>query len=342
VIATGVLAVGVSMSAALAAGGSARAGGPATAVVYQVSGADQRATLAYWTRARMLAVRPAAVPQAAAAPSVLPPKGIPTAAHYIGEPQTGALFSVAGGKAHFCSASVVNSTLGELVLTAAHCVYSNSPAKNIEYVPWYHDGKLPYGAWPVQTVTVAQGWQKSHDPNLDFAFLAVAPSNGKKIQAVTGGLTIGFTRWYRQDPIEVIGYNDPDAEPIRCQTKSFPFRVGQMEFYCHGYWTGTSGGPWIIGYNAKTGSGTVFGVIGGYEQGGIYEWASYSAYFGAQARALFGQAEKPAPTPTPTPTPTVTATQAQTSAPNPAPTSANGALQDLSPVHLAERVSEQL
>jgi hypothetical protein len=34
----------------------------------------------------------------------------------------------------------------------------------------------------------------------------------------------------------------------------------------------------------------VFGVIGGYEQGGDYEWASYSAYFGGSALRLFRQA----------------------------------------------------
>ena len=65
-----------------------------------------------------------------------------------------------------------------------------------------------------------------------------------------------------------------------------------MEFYCHGFWTGTSGGPWIIGYNARNGTGTVFGVIGGYELGGDYEWASYSAYFGSAARTLYQQVER--------------------------------------------------
>jgi hypothetical protein len=86
-----------------------------------------------------------------------------------------------------------------------------------------------------------------------------------------------------------------------------------MEFYCHGFWTGTSGGPWIIGYNAKNGTGTVFGVIGGYELGGDYEWASYSAYFGSATRSLYQQVERqtatlPTPTPAqpPKPTPTVT------------------------------------
>ena len=88
-----------------------------------------------------------------------------------------------------------------------------------------------------------------------------------------------------------------------------------MEFYCHGFWTGTSGGPWIIGYDAKNGTGTVFGVIGGYEQGGDYEWASYSAYFGSATKILYEQAERAAAPPHPSPPPPTTATP--TSSPSP-------------------------
>ena len=226
------------------------------------------------------------------------------------------LFYTTGGKGHFCSASVVDSTADDLALTAAHCVYSKGFATNIEYVPGYHDGKRPYGVWPVRAITVASGWKLSHDPDLDFAFLTLAAAGGKQIQARTGGLTIGFTRWY-SEKIEVIGHNDSGAAPIRCATKSFRFRTGQMEFYCHGFWTGTSGGPWIIGYNARNGTGTVFGVIGGYELGGDYEWASYSAYFGSAARLLYQQVERaagPHPTPTPTPTPTRSPTAGPTTA----------------------------
>lgn len=64
-----------------------------------------------------------------------------------------------------------------------------------------------------------------------------------------------------------------------------------MEFYCHGFWDGTSGGPWITGYNSRLGTGAVHGVIGGYEQGGYYEWASYSSYFGPHLASLFLAAE---------------------------------------------------
>ena len=295
--------------------------GPAAAVTEQVTGAAQRQTAAHWTRQRMRAATAAPLPRilmrtarpvatgtpaqpglSQAGSDATAPKGTPTASPFSGSPTTGVLFYTTGGKGHFCTASVVDSTAGDLALTAAHCVYSKGFASNIEYVPGYHDGKQPYGAWPVKTITVASGWKVSRDPDLDFAFLTLASSGGREIQARTGGLTLGFTRWY-SEKIEAVGHNDSGAEPIRCATRSFRFRAGQMEFYCHGFWTGTSGGPWIIGYNAKNGTGTVFGVIGGYELGGDYEWASYSAYFGSAARILYQQVER-APTPHPTPTPT--------------------------------------
>jgi hypothetical protein len=243
------------------------------------------------------------------------PRGTPTAAAFSGSPTTGVLFYTTGGKGHFCTASVVDSTADDLALTAAHCVYSKGFATNIEYVPGYHDGKQPYGAWPVRAITVASGWKLSRDPDLDFAFLTLASLGGRPIQARTGGLTIGFTRWY-SEKIEAIGHNDTEADPIRCATRSFRFRTGQMEFYCHGFRAGTSGGPWIIGYDAKSGTGTVFGVIGGYQLGGDYEWASYSAYFGSAAKLLYEQVERAA---TPTPTPTPSSTGPDNAYPTPAP-----------------------
>ncbi len=310
-----VVVTGVAVTAVTAAGaGPAHAQGDGTgpgdtaAVTYQVSAGAQRAALAYWTPARMAAAQAAvAVPQAARARTqVSAPKGTPTAKPFSGVPTTGALFGTVGSKQHFCTAAAVNSTAGDLIVTAAHCVYQNGPDSNIEYVPEYHKGQSPYGAWAVRTITVAAGWQKSHDPDFDFAFLAVGPAGGARIQARTGALNVGFTRWYRE-AIEVVGYNDTDSEPVKCLTKSFKFRTGQMEFYCHDFWAGTSGSPWIIGYNAKTGGGTVFGVIGGYEEGGDYEWASYSAYFGTALRDLYVEAEDqqvvPPPTPSPSPSP---------------------------------------
>ncbi|MGE5132978.1 MAG: trypsin-like serine peptidase [Gemmatimonadota bacterium] len=272
------------------------------AVVHQVSGTAQRGALAFWTPARRAAAWAVPLPHAAdieqesgqpgrAPATVSPRKRIPTAKRFGGVPTIGALFSTTGAKRHFCTAAVVRSAPGDLVVTAAHCVDAKGFATNVEYVPGYHSGHLPYGAWAVRTIMVAAGWQRSHDPDLDFAFLAVGPAGGRKIQARTDGLTVGFTRWYRER-IMAIGYNDADTAPVRCLTRSFRFRTGQMEYYCHGFWAGTSGGPWIAGFNRRNGTGTVFGVVGSYQDGGDYEWAWYSAYFGPTLRSLFGQAQK--------------------------------------------------
>jgi hypothetical protein len=328
---------GTAQAAASVAVAGGTAPGSATAVTYRVSGTAQGGALNHWTPQRMrtataLSAAPtlSGVPattrlptlptESQAVPEVTAPRGTPRAASFTGSPTTGALFYTTGGKNHFCTASVVDSTAGDMVLTAAHCVYWKSFATNIEYVPGYYDGKQPYGAWPVARITVASGWQSSHNPDLDFAFLTTASIGGQRIQARTGGLTIGFTRWYNEK-IEAVGHNDTDAEPVRCATTSFRFRTGQMEFYCYGFWTGTSGGPWISGYNAKNGTGTVFGVIGGYEQGGDYDWASYSAYFGSATRSLYQQVEhqtESLPTPAPSaPTATPTATGAVSTAYHP-------------------------
>jgi hypothetical protein len=77
---------------------------------------------------------------------------------------------------------------------------------------------------------------------------------------------------------------------VRCASHSSEFRAGQMVFYCRGYRDGTSGGPWVIGFTSR-GTGTLFGVIGGYQDGGDYDWASYSPVFGASALGLYRQAE---------------------------------------------------
>jgi V8-like Glu-specific endopeptidase len=351
VVGAAALAIGVAeaggtaqVAVASVADASGAGAGSTAAVTDQVSETAQRGALAHWTAQRMrtatalspllarsgLPATPATPARGQAVAAVTAPKGTPRAVPFSGSPTTGALFYTTGGKNHFCTASVANSPGGDLVLTAAHCVYWKGFAANIEYVPGYHDGKRPYGAWPVARITVASGWKSAHNPDLDFAFLTVAPVSGRQVQARTGGLNIGFTRWY-SEKIEVIGHNDTGAEPIRCATKSFRFRTGQMEFYCHGFWTGTSGGPWVIGYNARNGTGTVFGVIGGYELGGDYEWASYSAYFGSAARSLYTQVEhQPPPQPTPTPTPTKSASPSASPSPSTATSS-------LTPPSVADR-----
>jgi V8-like Glu-specific endopeptidase len=208
----------------------------------------------------------------------------------------GALFFTTGTDDHFCTASVVDSGTLDLVLTAAHCVaYGDGVyAQDVVYVPEWHDGVSPYGAWPVETITVTSAWNSSQDVNDDYAFLKVAPPAGTHlpVQLVTGGLTLASNTGYSHKGIQVIGYNNTDNAPIICSTSSFYGNIpDQEEFYCNNYNDGTSGGPWIIGLNPVTGSGLVFGDIGGYDQGGDYPWYSYSSYYDATIEQLYIQAQ---------------------------------------------------
>jgi len=297
------LSAGIGLTVSVPAGASGPAGtrpagssGAGTqAITYVVSAAAQRSALEYWTPPLTAAATAATgLPSRAgmspdSPDALIAPAGTPTATRFSGLAAVGALFYTTGSKQHFCTASVIDSAPRNTILTAAHCVYSGGYATKLAYVPEYHSGTRPLGTWAVRSITVAAGWRTTRNPNLDFAFLALAPLRGKHVQSVTGGLALALRSSYAQ-AVNVVGYNDGEADPVRCLTRSFEFRPGQQEFYCHDYRTGSSGGPWITGLNPRSGTGAVHGVIGGYEEGGDYEWASYSAYFGAQFAALFKEA----------------------------------------------------
>ncbi len=111
----------------------------------------------------------------------------PTARAIAGTPAVGALFTLTAGRLgpHFCTASVVSSPHGDLVLTAAHCVSGNT--SDMVFVPGYDNGRAPYGLWTVQRVYADQAWQSAADPDDDAAFLQVTqPGSVRPIQDVTG------------------------------------------------------------------------------------------------------------------------------------------------------------
>ena len=280
-----VVVVGLSAAFALADapqatanGGSSPTGQPSAAVTHNVSAAAQQTAEAFWASTLM-------------ADASSPPKGTPSAAVFGGAKTVGALFYTTGTKEHYCTASVVDSAARDLLITAAHCVYDAGYMTNIAYVPMYHGGIRPYGIWAVTSITVSSRWRSAQDPNYDVAFLTLAPHGSSQVQTVTGGLALTLNGSYSH-PVAVIGYNDTQSSPVRCATRSFEFRAGQQEFYCYNFRDGTSGGPWITGYNPATGTGNVTGLIGGYEEGGNVDWASYSPYFNSAVGALYQQAQQ--------------------------------------------------
>ena len=108
---------------------------------------------------------------------ILPRHGLATARGrpFSGTPAVGALFTMSGGRLgdHFCTASVVHSRGGDLLITAAHCLTGRPIGQpgGIVFVPAFHDGESPYGSWQITAVFVDSAWSSRHDPDDDVAFL---------------------------------------------------------------------------------------------------------------------------------------------------------------------------
>ena len=208
-----------------------------------------------------------------------------------GTPAVGALFTTSNGQlgTHFCTASVVSSPHGDLLVTAAHCV-TGTPG-TIAFVPGYAGGKAPYGIWDVARVFTDRAWNSSASQDDDVAFVQVRQNNASTpIEDVTGAEQLGVDL-PEVELARVVGYPNGASEPMICQNWTKAFSEAQLEFDCGGYPDGTSGGPFLVRVDKATGQGTVMGVIGGYEQGGDDPAVSYSAVFGQNVAALYTTAE---------------------------------------------------
>jgi V8-like Glu-specific endopeptidase len=202
----------------------------------------------------------------------------------------GTLFTVNGGKlgTHFCTASVVDSPAGDILVTAAHCMkgYSGTSPAGLVFVPGYN-GSAPYGTWKITGIFVDSAWASSADPDDDVAFLTVATSPwGKTVEQVAGANALGIDQ-PTAALVRVTGYPDTRDQPITCQSHTSAFSPGQMQFDCANYTVGTSGSPFLVDVDPQTGDGMVIGVLGGYQLGGNTPNVSYSAAFDQNVQALY-------------------------------------------------------
>ncbi|MBL1081728.1 trypsin-like peptidase domain-containing protein [Streptomyces actinomycinicus] len=201
--------------------------------------------------------------------------------------RVGALFGAdradrpAGG--HFCTASVVHSSRGDLIVTAAHCVDGDDG--DLVFVPGYRDGRAPYGVWKVTRRFLPDEWTERRDEGGDLAFAAVAERDGERLEDAVGanrfatGVATGATA------VTVTGYPDSREVPISCTDKPTPYSRTQQRIDCPGFTGGTSGSPWV------NGDGQVVGVLGGHEQGGATADVSYSVVLGDGAAELYERAD---------------------------------------------------
>jgi Trypsin len=109
---------------------------------------------------------------------------------FNGTPAVGALFTVSGGQLgrHFCTASVVDSPPGDLVITAAHCV-SGMAAGQIAFVPGYRSGVAPYGPFlgrvdPSTGDGTVIGVIGGYEQGGDIASVSYSPGFGRAVQAL--------------------------------------------------------------------------------------------------------------------------------------------------------------
>jgi len=278
-------------AALLAAGGYAAAASP-----HPPPGSDG-GPAAYWSQARLLGAKPwpggRAGAAAATATAQLPTPGQTPAAHTAGTVlRVGALFDHDDAGEHFCTASVVTSPGKDLLITAAHCLNPGNGTGNrsdIVFIPDYRDGSEPYGIWVPERLIVAPQWASSADPDYDVGFVVLQPHDGQNIEQVLGGNKLGFDTGFQQ-LVRVTGYPSDGDAPITCVNWTSQHSGTQLEFDCAGYSDGTSGSPWVTNFDPATRTGTIVGIIGGYQEGGDTPSVSYSAYLSDGIRQLYEQA----------------------------------------------------
>ncbi|MCH1866016.1 serine protease [Nocardioides sp. CFH 31398] len=248
-----------------------------------------RALRDYWTPARMRAAQPVEAPSYTPADLRAAAEEVePTPLREVTQPAPAPTrratppFSYVAGKVFFsnsdgdfiCSAAAINSKSKSIVSTAGHCLHGGGAdgewASNWVFVPGYNRGKKPKGMFAATDGFAMQDWvDNGASPtgfNRDFAFARLG-RNAKRqtvVGAVGGnGLTVGGA--YRLD-LRIFGYpgNIANGEVQKtCAKKSqkvdwegFSFRAVAG---C-GFGGGSSGGPWVTGYNARTDVGQLRGI----------------------------------------------------------------------------------
>lgn len=277
------IAAGLGLAALL----SGCASGSSTGASSAGGGASTPAGAGYWTHGKLLAAQPArewSLPSLGATPNAHNP--------VVAAPRVGALFEHDASGNHFCTASVVASPGHDLLMTAAHCIHGGKGHDyntDVVFIPGYQDGTTPYGVWTPRKLLVAQQWASSSDPDFDVGFVVLQPLDGKNIEEVLGANQIGFDAGF-EHLVRVTGYPASADAPVTCINRTSQQSARQVKFECGGFFGGTSGSPWLTKFDPRTRTGTIVGVIGGYQEGGDTDAISYSAYLNGDIHQLYQEA----------------------------------------------------
>jgi V8-like Glu-specific endopeptidase len=218
---------------------------------------------------------------------------------------TGKVFFTMGGRDYLCSASTVASANRDTVVTAGHCVKDGTGAwaENWIFVPGYRDGAGPYGGFPARRLFVGAGWSGRGDDDYDVAMVALATSTGKPdgrhVADAAGTQAIGFGRPRGR---QVYGFGYPTTgrydgdRLVYCSGRPHPDshsgprdRTSAQGLRCD-MTQGSSGGPWLAGFDTTRGTGTITSVSS-------FKYADdagtmYGPYFGRAVRTLYDRAQR--------------------------------------------------
>jgi hypothetical protein len=227
-------------------------------------------------------------PAPAEQPTTLAPVTTPTvaaAAPVQPDPRVGAMF-LGAGSLHTCTAAVLDSPGGDLILTAAHCL---SEGVDTTFVPGFDDQESPQDVWYVDAAYLDPRWVENQDPLADFAIARVSRDGGGPVESRAGaGLMLGRAP-QPGTVVTVTGYSMGEGGgPIGCRGPTMVAAGGFPSMACAGLVDGVSGSPWITG-------STVAGLIGGLDGGGCDDAVSYSPPFDDAIVALLARAEAGGP-----------------------------------------------
>jgi hypothetical protein len=201
------------------------------------------------------------------------------------DPAVGAVFP-SGGPLHTCSAAVLDSTAGDLILTAAHCL---SGSVDASFVAGFRDKAAGDDVWDIDAVYLDERWVATQDPRADFAIARVRRDAGGAVQAQAGG---GLVLGHAPKPgavVTVTGYAmGVGGGPVSCTATAADETRGYPSLPCPGLVDGLSGAPWLDG-------ATVTGIVGGLDGGGCDESVSYSPPFDDAVTRLLVRAEAGGP-----------------------------------------------
>lgn len=183
---------------------------------------------------------------------------------------------------------------GRAVWTAGHCVYTTGRgwSYNMYFVPAYRNGAYPYGSFTVKSRTALSEWVSNANLAYDIGMVAVNDKSGKKLSQWVG--SVGFM--YNQAATQLFhafGYPSNYSNGqylVTCATATYtrdPF-IGpdSIGIGCD-MSSGSSGGPWLVGYAPfKGGLTNYINSVVSYSYAGK-PLEIFGPYFGDEAKLIY-------------------------------------------------------